>query len=168
MVGGILHSTPQGVKLRIFVSVKSQVVEQEIPPTHFFFELWAPPHRYATLARLTTHFFFGSHQGVCCFSGGCQAPPCFGGTPPYPSYGKVAHSCGPHAYCSLDKKDVACTEHMEMGTAALAQAKGRHNAQGPSHEHLWAPLGKQERLKSPSANQTWHLDPNPLSYLVPH
>ena len=53
---------------------------------------------------------------------------------------------------SLDKA-VACTQHMEMGTAALVQAKGQDAAQGPSNEHLRAPLGKQDQLKSSSAHK---------------
>ena len=42
---------------------------------------------------------------------------------------------------------------MEMGSVALVQAKGQDNAQGPSNEHVWAALGKQEQLKCPSANK---------------
>ena len=46
---------------------------------------------------------------------------------------------------------IACIQHMEMGTDVLVQAKGQNNAQGPSNEDLWAPLGKQEQRKCPSA-----------------
>ena len=52
----------------------------------------------------------------------------------------------------LDKA-VACTQHMEVGTVVLVDANGLMNAQGPSNEHLWTPLGKQERLKCPSAHR---------------
>ena len=41
------------------------------------------------------------------------------------------------------------------------QAKGQDNAQGPSDEHLWAPVGKQEQVKCPSAHKCDISTPNP-------
>ena len=56
---------------------------------------------------------------------------------------------------------VACTQHVEMGTVVLLPAKGRDNAQGPSNQHMWAPLGEQEQLKYPSAHEYDISIPNP-------
>ena len=83
-----------------------------------------------------------------------QAPttPLQHGTPPrsLSKLRKIPTEYGPHADLSLDKA-VASTQHKEMGTVALVQAKGQGNAQGPSNEQLWAPLGTQEQLNCPSA-----------------
>ena len=57
-----------------------------------------------------------------------------------PVQATVPQLCGPYAYCSVDEA-VACTRDTEMGTAALVRAEGQDNAQGPSNEHSWAPLG---------------------------
>ena len=48
-----------------------------------------------------------------------------------------------------------------MGTVALVQAKDQDNAHGPSNQHLWAPLGKQEHLECPSAQNPDTLTPKP-------
>ena len=42
---------------------------------------------------------------------------------------------------------------MQMGPVVLLQANGQDNARGPSNERLWAPAGKQELLKCPSAHR---------------
>ena len=42
---------------------------------------------------------------------------------------------------------------MQMGTVVLVHAEGQDDAQGPSNEHLWAPWGKQEKPKCPSAHK---------------
>ena len=74
----------------------------------------------------------------------------------------IPNYCGPYPHCRLDKA-VACTQHMETSTVVLVEAKGQDNAQGPSNEHLWAPLGEEPKCPSAHKRDMFTLNPSLIS-----
>ena len=89
--------------------------------------------------------------GRCC--GTCPPSVSFRGPgqtprPPCPSNAKPSNSL--RSLRLPWHRHADCTRLMATGTVALVQAKGHNNVHGPSNDHSWAPLDKQE-LTSPSA-----------------
>ena len=81
--------------------------------------------------------------------------------PPCPSYGKVPNAVPMPTVARGRSLHVAHGN----GSCCAWQVKGQENAQGPSNEYLWAPLGKQNDSNAPQpTNGTFN--PKPFSCVV--